>query len=65
MSKQTKLVSDDAALRAFYEECGLTPKIIDEALKARFQEPTKACTRETDLAKRMRGKRTPPKNTLV
>jgi hypothetical protein len=61
MPKQKKREADDNALRAFYEACGLAPKIIEGAIEARYEEPTKVAGRETDIAKRLRGQRIPPK----
>jgi hypothetical protein len=54
MSKQKKRVSDDDALREFYEACGLAPNVIQGAINTRYQEPARTSRRETNLAKRLR-----------
>jgi hypothetical protein len=40
MDKQRDTASADTELRAFYAACGLTQKIIEGAIKARYQEPS-------------------------
>lgn len=40
MDRQRITVSADTELRAFYAACGLDPKTIEGAIKARHQEPT-------------------------
>jgi hypothetical protein len=41
MTKHKVNVLDDNALRAFYHSCGVSPKITEGAIKARYEESTK------------------------
>jgi hypothetical protein len=59
MPKHKQTIMDDNALRAFYKACGLDPKVIEGAIKVRYQEPPKTNDRESDIAKRMRGEQIP------
>jgi hypothetical protein len=61
MPKHNQSIMDDNDLRAFYKACGLHPKIIEGAIKTRYQEPPKTAGRETDLVKRLRGEQIPQK----
>jgi hypothetical protein len=61
MPKPRTSVSGDNALREFYEACGLEPKIIEGAIRQRYQQPPKTNDRESEIAKRLRGERIPPK----
>jgi hypothetical protein len=40
MSRHVASVSGDAELRAFYEACGVSPDIIEGALRVRHEKPT-------------------------
>ena len=40
MPKHKPGVLDDNTLRAFYEFCGLAPRIIEAAIHKRYEEPT-------------------------
>ena len=46
----TKMILDDNALRAFYEACGLSPKIIEGAIRQRHEEPLNFAAREKAIA---------------
>jgi len=41
MPKHKESVLDDNALRAFYQSCGMSPKVTEGAIKARYEESTK------------------------
>jgi hypothetical protein len=57
VTKQRKSSPGDAALREFYQACGLSTDTIEGAIKTRYRDPTKTAPRETDIAKRLRGDR--------
>jgi hypothetical protein len=40
MNRHPASVSGDMELRAFYEACGLSPDIIESALRKRYEKPT-------------------------
>jgi hypothetical protein len=47
MARRKKIsVADDNALRAFYEACGVSPTVIEGAIKTRYEEPTSDANRE-------------------
>ena len=53
MGKLRNSVTGDRALREFYEACGLSPEIIEGAIKLRYQEPTTVANRNRAIAEVM------------
>jgi hypothetical protein len=53
MAKHKKNVSADNALREFYEACGLSPAIIEGAIKARHEPSTTMTNRDNATAEMM------------
>ena len=46
MPKHRPSALDDNILRAFYDFCGLAPRIVEAAIKKRYEEPTNSIGRE-------------------
>jgi hypothetical protein len=66
MPKHKESVLDDNALRAFYHSCGVSPRITEGAIKARYEESTKGVRFHrkpvaVQMARALRERR-PPKN---
>ena len=50
MPKHKKRPEADKTLRAFYEACGLSPNIVEAAIRLRYEEPTNCVAKEKGIA---------------